>query len=77
MRESSNGRRDLPAWSDAPAATPYDPGDRVCGALDGYPGCVVSVDASARTVTVIWHGEWDAVVYPEDTIMIRRAMPWE
>jgi hypothetical protein len=49
---------------------------RVAGALDGCFGTVISVDINAGTFTVDWTDD-AVVVYPEDTIMVRRTMPWE
>jgi hypothetical protein len=45
--------------------------------LDGCPGNVVSVDAAFNTFIVQWDGNDFPVVYPEDTIMVRKAFPWE
>jgi len=55
----------------------YEVGDRVRGALDGLPGVVASVDRQFDTILVKWDDGDFPVVYPSDTIMIRRAMPWE
>ena len=55
----------------------YEVGDRVRGALDGLPGVVTSVDRQFDTIIVWWDGNDFPVVYPEDSIMIRRALPWE
>ena len=57
----------------------YKIGERVYGAIDGQPGIVVSVDNAARTFAVQWADEnaLGDVVYPFDTIMVRRAYPWE
>lgn len=39
----------------------------------------VSVDAARRTFSVQWADEnaLGDVTYPDDTIMVRRAYPWE
>lgn len=55
----------------------YKVGERVFGAIDGVPGTIVSVDRGRGVVTVEWSGGKFPVDYPEDTIMIRRAYPWE
>lgn len=66
----------MPSWGDTPATPCYAVGDRVRGTLDGCAGTVVAVDHRARTFTVDWTDD-AVVVYPEDTIMVRRSMPWE
>lgn len=67
MRQDSDEREAVPVWSVA---------QRVFGAIDGCPGEVVSVGAG--TFNVRWSdGTRDAVVYPEDTIMVRAGFPWE
>lgn len=75
MWEAGNGREALPTRRDA-----YATGERVFGAIDGMPGTVVSVGEPAGTVTVEWivaEVSVGNVVYPDDTIMIRKAWPWE
>ena len=66
-------------WSDPPAVFsgpyPYAVGERVCGAIDGEPGTVAALDADRGTFTVQWSDV--AVVYPVETMMVRKAMPWE
>jgi len=66
----------MQAGGDTPTPT-YALGDRVRGALDGLPGVVASVDRQFDTILVKWDGQDFPVVYPVDTIMIRRTMPWE
>ena len=74
MRESSDGWGAVPVRSDAC----WSIGERVYGAIDDCPGTVVGVsDVVAAFVSVVWRGGTDAVVYPQDTIMIRKAWPWE
>lgn len=85
MREDSSGRNTVPPWGqphDAvdtqPASAPcYAVGNRVCGAIDGCPGTVVSVDEQFGTCVVKWDVGDFPIVYPMDTVMIRKAMPWE
>ena len=72
MRQSSDGRDTMQTRGDA-----YAVGERVFGAIDGCPGEVVSVGDSTFTVDWTDAGGADAVVYPKDTIMVRRAFPWE
>ena len=67
MRQDSDGRDTMPLWSLT---------QRVFGAIDGCPGDVVSVGNDWFAVQ--WSdGTRDAVVYPEDTIMVRKGFPWE
>lgn len=72
MREDDHGRSEVPVWRVS---------QRVAGALDGCPGDIVSVDAERGTFTVEWldasGSGVSVVIYPEDTIMVRRCMPWE
>lgn len=71
MRESSDGRSEVPPWRVT---------QRVYGAIDDCPGTVVSVDKPAGTFTVEWldrSGHDVPVVYPDNTIMVRRAWPWQ
>lgn len=61
-------------------ASAYAVGERVFGAIDSCPGDVVSVDRARGTFTVEWldaSGSGVSVVYPEDTVMVREAWPWE
>lgn len=69
MRESDSGRSEVFPWGYA---------QRVYGAIDDCPGTIISVDRSTDSFTVRWDGE-DAlgVTYPQDTVMVRRAFPWE
>lgn len=59
------------------SARSYAPGERVYGAIDDCPGCVISVDAEFDTFTVQWDGNDFPVVYDAATIMVRRPWPWE
>lgn len=68
MRENSDGRSEVPPWRNA---------QRVYGAIDDCPGTIVSVDTERRTFAVDWKGNGFSVEYPDDTIMIRKAWPWE
>lgn len=68
MRENSNGRDNVPAWRVS---------QRVYGAIDGVPGTVVYVDATAGIFTVKWTDGTTPVVYPMETAMVRGAYPWE
>jgi hypothetical protein len=68
MRENNGGRDKVPVWRVA---------QRVYGAIDNWPGSVVSVDAERGTFTVQWSDGMFPVVYPVDTIMVREAWPWE
>lgn len=68
MRENDDGRN---------AVFPWSVSQRVFGAIDGLPGRVVSVDEQFGTFIVKWDDGDFPVVYPEGTIMIRRAFPWE
>lgn len=68
MRKDSDGRDTVPLWSVA---------QRVYGAIDSCPGTVVSVDDRFDTFIVKWEGNDFPVVYPRETIMIRRGFPWE
>jgi len=54
----------------------YETGDRKSAV---GTATVVSVDATAGTFAVQWADENAVgdVIYPYDTIMVRRAMPWE
>ena len=61
--------------SDTPETPSYALGDRVCGALDGWPGSVVAV--GDNTFDVRWDDGMYPITYPVETIMVRRAMPWE
>lgn len=62
----------------ASVSSSYAVGDKVFGAIDGCPGRVTSVsDVVAPLVCVRWDGEKDDVIYPVDTVMIRKAWPWE
>jgi len=76
MWKSSDGRDTVPLGSHA---QPYVLGQRVFGAIDNVAGTVVSVDAATGTFSVHWTDENAVgdVVYPYDTIMVRRAWPWE
>jgi len=56
-------------------ASPYVLGQRVFGAIDGCSGNVVSVYGG--TFIVLWRDYGVPVVYPENTMMVRRAFPWE
>ena len=60
--------------SDTPATT-YAMGTRVCGTLDNYPGTVVAVGET--TFGVRWADGMYPITYPVETVMVRRAMPWE
>jgi hypothetical protein len=60
--------------SDAPN---YVLGQKVFGGIDGCPGVVTSVDDKFDTFIVQWDGHDFPVVYPGDTIMVRKGMPWE
>ena len=67
-------------WGDTSSAlsgqSPYAVGDIVAGSIDGVLGKVVGADADV--VSVVWDdGGAEAVRYPQDSIMIRRAWPWE
>lgn len=64
---------------DAPGPARFAVGERVFGAIDGCPGTVVHVsNVVAALVSVVWDGgDKEAVIYPMDTIMIRKAWPWE
>lgn len=78
MRESGSGRGAVPPWSDAPEIPPYAVGERVFGAIDGCPGTVVHVsNVIAALVSVEWSDGKEAVIYPAETSMIRKAFPWE
>lgn len=57
----------------------YKVGERVYGAIDNMPGTVVAVGCETRTFSVQWADETALgdIVYPFDTIMVRRAYPWE
>jgi len=70
MRSGDDGRPEVPAWRVS---------QRVYGAIDNCPGTVVSVDRVAENFAVQWADEnaLGDVVYPFDTIMVRRAWPWE
>ena len=68
MRENGEGRDKVPPWSVA---------QRVCGAIDGWPGTVVSVDAERGTFEVKWSDGMYPITYPMDTAMVRKAWPWE
>lgn len=68
MSEDDAGRNTLPVWSVA---------QRVYGAVDDCPGYVISVDPDAGTFTVEWRDDGFPVVYPVDTMMVRRGFPWE
>lgn len=70
MREDDAGRDKMPLWGVA---------QRVYGAIDNCPGTVVSVDANVNNFAVQWADENAVgdVIYPCDTIMVRRAFPWE
>lgn len=74
MRESSERRDTVP-----PGGNAWRVGDKVKGAIDGVGGTVVHVsNVVAALVSVEWNdGNKEAVIYPADTIMIERAMPWE
>lgn len=75
MWEDGNGREALLFRGDA-----YAVGERVFGAIDGLPGTVVGVsNVVAPLVTVQWADENAVgdVIYPADTILIRKAWPWE
>jgi hypothetical protein len=65
--------------SDTPATPTYAVGERVFGAIDGCPGTVVSVSTVVAPVfSVVWStGRGEEIIYPMDTIMIRKAWPWE
>lgn len=60
-------------------AQPYAVNDRVFGTIDGVGGTVVHVsDVVAALISVEWDdGSKEAVIYPADTIMVRRGFPWE
>lgn len=70
MRKNSDGRGEVQTRR-------YASGEVVFGAIDGYPGRVISLDPDTRTVTVQWDEGGLPVVYPMDTIMIRKRWPWE
>jgi len=63
-------------WGDA---SPWFQGQRVYGAIDNCPGTVVSVDAfsTSPVFAVRWEDAVGEVIYPHDTIMVRKAWPWE
>ncbi len=61
-------RSDAPTWVS---------GQTVFGAIDNCPGTVISVDKQFDTFIVKWDNADFPVVYPADTIMIRRGFPWE
>lgn len=74
MWQDSDGRDTMPIWSYAST------GERVYGAIDGCPGDIVSVDKIAGTFVVEWldaSGSGVSVVYPMNTVMVRKAWPWE
>lgn len=81
MRESGSGRGAVPIWGNTqpPQTTPaYAVGERVFGAIDDCPGTVVHVsNVVAALVSVEWSDGKEAVIYPANTIMIRKAWPWE
>lgn len=52
-------------------------GQRVYGAIDNCPGTVLSVDDKFNTFLVQWDGNDFPVVYNSETMMVRRAFPWE
>lgn len=65
---------------DAPDTPAYAVGERVFGAIDGCPGIVVSVSNVVAPLVVVQWADANAVgdvIYPADTIMIRKAYPWE
>lgn len=75
MRETGNGWEALPTRGDA-----YAVGERVFGAIDGLPGTVVSVSHVVAPLVVVQWADENAVgdvIYPQDTILIRKAWPWE
>lgn len=82
MRQSSDGQREMPPWSDTPSgkplATTYIPGERVFGAIDGCPGTVASVSTIIAPIfSVVWSTGGGEIIYPMDTIMVRKGWPWE
>lgn len=69
MREDSEGRGAVPLWRVS---------QRVHGAIDNWPGSVVSVDHDAQTFDVRWEDGMYPITYPMDTAMvIKGAWPWE
>lgn len=82
MRQSSDGRLEMPPWGDTPAGKPVAPayavGERVYGAIDGCPGTVASVSTVVAPIfSVVWSTGDGEIIYPMDTIMVRKAWPWE
>lgn len=57
--------------------SPWSVAQRVYGAIDSMPGTIVSVDAERGTFSVYWADKNFPVVYPVETIMVRKAWPWE
>lgn len=73
-------------WSNAPAAPAYAVGDQVRSGDNPEPGTVVSVDAVAGTIRVLWRDvslehdcapETLAITYPIDAPYLRKKLPWE
>lgn len=78
MWEDDAGRDTVQIWGDAPEPPAYAVGERVFGAIDGCPGTVAGFsNVVAALVSVEWSDGKEAVIYPADTIMIRKAFPWE
>lgn len=68
MSKDADGRGALPVWRVS---------QHVYGAIDNCPGVVISLDERFETFIVQWNGNDFPVVYPYDTIMVRRGFPWE
>lgn len=58
-----------------PSVPAYAVGQTVYGAIDDQPGTVV--DVSSATFSVVWNDGKAPVTYPQDTIMVQKAWPWE
>lgn len=81
LRKKGSGRGTVFPWSDAPPACQYAVDDTVYSGASA--GRVVSVDAAAGTMDIIWNDTdprdegGGAITYPLDATYLRKAMPWE
>lgn len=65
-------------WSKPPTPAPYAVGDTVYSG-DSSRGAVVSVDAEALAMGIVWDDSTDGkpITYPTDAPYIRIRYPWE
>lgn len=77
MREDSNGRSPMSPWGNTP--TRFAVGDKVVPNSGADRGTVVAVSTVVSPlISVVWDSDPEGeIIYPMNTELLRRAMPWE